>query len=117
MQIIGMAYSIRYQRNGCIGIESCRLASWSVPNALGISIPSKFVQSAICAVSAPQHFSIQSDGKAGMIGGKETKRNVFEKEISEGEAEMAKIAVMGCPAGNIRLAQDGRIVHCGKRKD
>lgn len=80
-----MTYVIRYEKPKCIG-------------------------SAACEASNPEHFKVMKDGKAMLLGGKEVAPGIFEKEISDEQAEQAKIAVMGCPPKCIHLLKDGKEV-------
>ena len=111
MRIIPMVYSIRYEK-GCIGCDACEVANWSVAAALGLVIPPRRRGAAACDISNPQHFKIQEDGRAELLDGKKIKRNMFEKEIPESEVEMAKVAVIACPAGRISLAENGKVIRC-----
>ncbi|MCR4369369.1 MAG: ferredoxin [archaeon] len=55
-----------------------------------------------CAAVDPEHFSINpDDGKADLVGGKETSPGIFELDIESDEA--AQQAVEVCPAAVIQI--------------
>jgi len=58
----------------------------------------------VCFEASPNNWRINNeDGKADLIGSKETKKNVFVKEISQDEVEENKIAEENCPVGIIHV--------------
>ena len=61
----------------------------------------------ICYEASPSNWKInEEDGKADLIGSKETKKDVFVKDISLDEVEENKIAEDNCPVGIIHV-EDG----------
>ena len=73
-----MSYIIRYEKKKCIG-------------------------SGACEATNPEHFKLEKDGKAVLLGGTLVGDNLFEKEIPEEKRQNAEIAVMGCPPHCIHL--------------
>ena len=61
----------------------------------------------VCFEASPNNWKInEEDGKADLIGGKETKKGVFVKDISPAELEENKIAEDNCPVGIIHIDGD-----------
>ncbi|MEM3112977.1 MAG: ferredoxin [Candidatus Pacearchaeota archaeon] len=58
----------------------------------------------VCFEASPSNWKInEEDGKADLIGGKETKKGVFVKEISQIELAENKLAEDNCPMGIIHI--------------
>ncbi|MBS3072379.1 ferredoxin [Candidatus Pacearchaeota archaeon] len=61
----------------------------------------------VCFEASPSNWKInQEDGKADLIGGKEVKKGLFIKEISEAEKEENKLAEDNCPMGIIDVVEN-----------
>lgn len=70
-------YTIKYDREGCIGAASCTAFS--------------------------KRFKMAEDGKADFEGAKETDEDFFELEIDESELEELKETAKSCPTKVIRI--------------
>ena len=77
-------YKIVYDRSNCIGVSSC-------------------------ALLAEEFWKMAADTKADLVGAKQTKEGIWEREIEEKDLHKNKEAARNCPVGVIKIfAKDGK---------
>jgi ferredoxin len=60
-----------------------------------------------CEAIAPDFFEVKDDGKVQLKGGKETGKDIWEKDIEEKDFQINKDAADSCPVNVIHIIKKG----------
>ena len=63
-----------------------------------------------CEAVAPDFFEMKDDGKVQLKGGKETGKDIWERDIEEKDFQTVKDAADSCPVNVIHIVKDGKKV-------